>query len=171
MKILEIIKNRRSIRKFQKKKIPEEIIDKLIEAIIWAPSAGNLQSRKFYFVFNQKIKEELTKSSFGQSFIAQAPLAIVGCTNEKKSNRYGEKGRNFLSICDVALSIQNLMLLAKEKGLGTCWVAGFNDKEISKILNLPSNSKPIVILPVGYPAEKPSPPPRISKGDAIKFIK
>jgi nitroreductase len=171
MKILEIIKNRRSIRKFQKKKIPEEIIDKLIEAIIWAPSAGNLQSRKFYFVFDQKIKEELTKSSFGQSFIAQAPLVIVGCTNEKKSNRYGEKGRNLLSVCDIALSVQNLMLLAKEKGLGTCWVGGFNDKEISKILNLPNNSKPIVILPVGYPAEKPSPPPRISKEDAIKFIK
>jgi len=172
MKILEIIKNRRSIRKFQKKEVPKEIIDELIEALIWAPSAGNLQSRKFYFIFNQRIKEDLAKASRDQwSFIAKAPLVIVGCTNNKPAGYYGEKGKNLYSICDVALSIQNLMLLAHSEGLGSVWVGAFNEKEVSKILNLPENLKAIAIIPVGYPAEKPSPPPRISKENAIKFIK
>jgi nitroreductase len=171
MNLLETIKNRRSIRKFQKKEIPEKIIDQLIEALIWAPSAGNLQSRKFYFVFKQEIKEKLVKAALEQDFIAQAPLVIVGCSDDKISIRYGERGKNLYSICDVATSIQNLMLLAVEKGLGTCWVGAFDEKEVSKNLNLPENLRPIAIIPVGYPAEKPKAPPRVLKSKAIEFVK
>jgi len=169
--ILETIKNRRSIREFQAKEIPEEIIDKLIEALIWAPSARNLQSRKFYFVFNREIKEKLVKAALGQDFIAQAPLVVVGCTDEKITYRYGERGKNLYSICDVSVSIENMMLLAQEFGLGTVWVGTFDEKSVSKILNLPENLRPIVIVPVGYPAEKPEAPPRVSKKEAIEFIK
>jgi nitroreductase len=169
--ILDIIKSRRSVRKFQKKEIPQEIVDKLIEALIWAPSAGNLQSRKFYFIFNQGIKEKLVEAAGGQDFISQAPLVIIGCTDDKIIYRYGERGKNLYSICDVAASIQNLMLSAQEFGLGTVWVGAFNEKEVSKILNLPENLRPIAIIPVGYPAEKPMAPPRVSKEEAIKIIK
>jgi len=69
MDILGVIKNKRSIRNFSNKKIPEEIIDRLIEALIWAPSAGNLQSRKFYFVFNQETKQKLAGAALNQDFI------------------------------------------------------------------------------------------------------
>jgi len=169
--ILKTIKERRSIREFQKKEIPEEIIDKLIEALIWAPSAGNLQSRKFYFVFDKKIKEKLVELAFVQNFITQAPLVVIGCTNSEISWRYGERGKNLYSICDVACSIENLMLLAYEEGLGTCWIGTFDEKEVSKILNLPRNLRPIVIIPIGYPAEKPYPPPGVSKEEAVEFVK
>jgi len=171
MSILKIIKERRSIREFQKKEIPKGIINKLIEALIWAPSAGNLQSRKFYFVFDQKIKEKLIEAALGQDFIAQAPLVVVGCTNAEISWRYGERGKNLYSICDVAMSIQNMMLLANEEELGTCPVGAFDEEEVRKILNLPQNLRPIVIIPVGYPTEKPEAPPRVSKEEAIEFIK
>jgi len=167
MEVSRAIKNRRSIREFQKKEIPGEIIEKLIEAIIWAPSAGNLQSRKFYFVFNEKIKKELVEAASGQDFIAQAPLVIVGCTDERISLRYGERGKNLYSICDVSASIQNLMLEATELGLGTCWVGAFDEEEVSKILNLPKNLRPVAIIPVGYSAEKPSPPERKNKEETI----
>jgi len=170
MSILKIIKGRRSIREFQKKEIPGEIIDKMTEALIWAPSAGNLQSRKFYFVFNQKIKEELTEAALGQSFIAQPPLVIVGCIDKKRAEYYEERGENLYSVCDVSVSVQNLMLLAQEEGLGTVWVGKFDEKEVSKILNLPDNLRPIVLIPIGYPAEKPSVPPRVSKKEAVEFI-
>ena len=101
MSILEIIKNRRSIRKFQKKEIPKEIIDKLIEALIWAPSAGNLQSRKFYFVFNQEIKEKLAKAALNQEFVAQASLVIVGYKNSEIKWHYDERGEKLYTICDL----------------------------------------------------------------------
>jgi len=169
--ILEIIKKRRSIRNFQKKEIPEEIIDKLIEALIWAPSSGNLQARKFYFIFNQKIKERLVGEAFVQSFIIEAPLVVIGCQGEEIARRYGGRGKNLYSICDVAVSIQNLMLLAYEKGLGSVWIGRFDEKIVSRVLNLPENLRPIVIVPVGYPAESPSAPSRASKEEAVRLIK
>jgi len=169
--VLEIIKKRRSIRNFQKKEIPEQIIDKLIEALIWAPSAGNLQARKFYFVFNQKIKERLVEEAFVQSFIIEAPLVVIGCQGEEIARRYGERGKNLYSICDVAVSIQNLMLLAYEQGLGSVWIGRFDEKIASKILNLPENLRPIVIVPVGYPAESPSAPSRAPKEEAVRLVK
>lgn len=170
MEVFEAIKKRRSIREFQKREIPREIIEKLIEAIIWAPSAGNLQSRKFYFVFNEKIKMALSQAALNQDFIAEAPLVVVGCTDDRISQRYGERGRNLYAICDVSASIQNLMLEAAELGLGTCWVGAFDEEEVSEILNLPENLRPIAIIPVGYPAEKPSPPKRKEVEEVITKI-
>jgi len=171
MELLEIIKGRRSIRAFQKKEIPPEIIDKMIDALIWAPSAGNLQSRKFYFIFDQKTKDELVKTALRQSFIAESPLVIVGCADERSASKYGERGITLFSICDVSASIQNLMLLAYEQGLATCWVGAFDEKKVAEFLNLPGNLRPIVICPVGYAAEKPNPTSRVSKEEAVKIIK
>jgi nitroreductase len=171
MSLVEIIKKRRSVRKFEEKEIPKEILEELKEAIIWAPSAGNLQSRKFYFVFNEEIKRKLAVAALNQDFIAKAPLVVVGCCDLEKISWYGERGKNLYTICDVSASIENLMLLATEKGLGTCWVGAFDEGEVSKILNLPKNLRPIAIIPVGFSAEKPSPPERVSKNEVIKEVK
>jgi len=69
MELLDIIKNRRSIREFKKGEIPEDIIEKLIDAIIWAPSAGNLQSRFFYFVFNNEFKKGLSGRHWNRNLL------------------------------------------------------------------------------------------------------
>ncbi|MEK7789412.1 MAG: nitroreductase family protein, partial [Planctomycetota bacterium] len=74
MEVLKAIRERRSIRNFQKKDIPQKIVDKLIDSLIWAPSAGNLQARKFFFVKDAKLKEDIADAALGQSFIAEAPL-------------------------------------------------------------------------------------------------
>lgn len=171
MSVLETIKERRSIRRFQAKEIPEEIIDKLINALIWAPSAGNLQSRKFYFVFDKKIKKDLVQTALDQSFIAEAPLVIVGCTNDEIEWRYGERGKKLYSICDVAMAIQNMMLLAQGLGLGSCPVGAFDEDKASEILSISRNLHPILIVPIGYPAERPGAPPRVSKEEAVEFLK
>lgn len=170
MELLDIIKNRRSVRRFQDKKIPEDIIDKLVDALIWAPSAGNLQSRKFYFVFGQKTKNELAQAALGQDFIAKAPLVVVGCANNEIQQRYGERGKEVYSICDVSASVQNMLLLAYKEGLGSCWVGAFNEKKISEILDLPKNLRPIVMVPIGFPAETPLEPFRVSKQEAVKIV-
>ena len=122
MSIIEIIKKRRSIRAFEEKEIEKEILDELKEAIIWAPSAGNLQSRKFYFVFNEETKKKLAIAALNQNFIAKAPLVIVACCDLERVSWYGKRGESLYTICDVSASIENLMLLAAEKGLGSCWV-------------------------------------------------
>ena len=169
--LLDIIKNRRSIRAFQEKEVPQELIDKLIEALIWAPSAGNLQSRRFYFILDKVIKKELVETALRQSFVEQAPLIVVCCIDLGIAEKYGEKGRNLYSVCDVSASIQNMMLLSQEQGLGTCWIGAFDEEKVSKVLKLPENLKPIAIVPVGYPAESPLPPLRTSKEKAVKIVK
>ena len=169
MDILKAIKERRSIRNFQKKDIPQNIVDKLIDALIWAPSAGNLQSRKFYFVKDAKLKENIADAALGQNFIAEAPLVIVGCTDSRISGRYGERGEYLYSIQDVAVSIMGMMLVAHENGLGTVWVGAFREEEVFDLLNLPRNLRPVSIVPVGYPVKIPSPPPRVSPKEAVEF--
>jgi len=169
MEFLEAIRERRSIRNFQKKDIPQKIVDKLIDALIWAPSAGNLQSRKFFFVKDAKLKENITDAALGQSFIAEAPLVIVGCTDSRISRRYGERGEYLYTIQDVAVSIMGMMLVAHENGLGTVWAGAFNEDDVFDILKLPGNLRPVAIVPVGYPVKIPSPPPRVSRHEAVEF--
>ncbi|MDO8142892.1 MAG: nitroreductase family protein [Candidatus Brocadiales bacterium] len=169
MEILKAIRERRSIRNFQKKDIPEEIVDKLIDSLIWAPSAGNLQARKFFFVKDAKLKEDIASAALNQDFIAEAPIVIVGCTDSRISSKYGERGEYLYSIQDVAASIMGMMLVAHENGLGTVWVGAFREEEVFDLLNLPQNLRPISIVPVGYPAEIPSPPPRVSRHEAVEF--
>ena len=169
MDVLKAVLERRSIRHFLKKDIPDEIIDKLIEALIWAPSAGNLQSRKFYFVKDAKLKQEIARAAFGQNFIAEEPLTIVACTDNKISKRYGDRGAHLYSIQDVSVSIMALMLVAHEAGLGTVWVGAFDEWQVFEILKMPDNLRPVAIVPVGYPARIPSPTPRVSKKEAVEF--
>ncbi|MEP9412320.1 MAG: nitroreductase family protein [Candidatus Brocadia sp.] len=169
MEILKAVKERRSIRDFQKKDISGEIIDKLIDALIWAPSAGNLQARKFFFIKDAKLKKEIVSAALGQSFIAEAPLVIVGCADSRISDRYGDRGVYLYSIQDVAASIMGMMLVAHENGLGSVWVGAFDEEEVFNLLNLPENLRPIAIVPVGYPLRTPSPPPRVSRHEAVEF--
>ncbi|WP_353684805.1 nitroreductase family protein [Thermodesulfovibrio sp. 3907-1M] len=169
--VLKAVKERRSIRSFLKKEIPDDIIKKVIEALIWAPSAGNLQARKFYFVKNKEIKTKLAQAALYQTFIADAPLVIVGCIDKNKIYpRYGERGVELYAIQDVACSITNAMLVAHENGVGSCWVGAFREEEVSRILNLPRYLRPVVILPLGYPAYAPSAPPRVSIHEALEFV-
>lgn len=173
MSILDIIKNRRSVREFTDQPIPESAVNALIDALRWAPSAGNLQSRKFYFVFNEAVRSRLARSGFRQdfvSFIARAPLVIVACADLAISSRYGERGAHLYSIQDTAASVQNLLLAAHELHLGACWVGAFKEDTVREILDLPDNLRPVAIVPVGYPARTPKAPDRISRTETVKMV-
>ena len=170
MEILEAIMKRRSIRQFQRKALPSEILDTLIEALRWAPSAGNLESRRFYFVFNKGLKAQLAQAALDQDFIAQAPLAVVACADHRIVRRYGERGLRLYCLMDVAASLQNLLLAARAQGLGACWVGAFDEDEVRKLLKLPPHLRPVAIVPIGFPAEHPEPPPRVPKEEAVVFV-
>jgi nitroreductase len=170
MDILKAVRERRSIRDFQKKKIPDEMINTLMEALIWAPSAGNLQARKFYFVKNEVTRKKIAAAALNQNFIAEAPLVIIGCADSRISLKYGERGISLYSIQDVAVSIMGMMLVAHENKLGSTWVGAFNEDDIARILGLPKHLRPVAIVPVGYPSRIPYAPPRISKKEAMEVI-
>ncbi len=169
MDILRAVKERRSVRDFQKKGIQQDIIDKLIEALIWAPSAGNLQARKFYFIQDAGLKKKIAKAALSQHFLAEAPLVIVGCTDSRISYRYRERGVYLYSIQDVACSLMGMMLVAYENGLGSVWVGAFQEEVVSDLLKLPKILRPVALAAIGYPSKIPSPPPRISREEAVEF--
>ncbi|MHC4276409.1 MAG: nitroreductase family protein [Planctomycetota bacterium] len=168
--LLEIIKKRRSVRRFMDRDIPEKIVQQLVEALIWAPSAGNLQSRRFYFIRNRQLRDDLVLSAWGQNFIAEAPLAVVACADMRISAHYGNRGTDLYALQDVAASVQNLLLLACEHGLATVWVGAFDEQGVAQALGLPEHLRPVAIVPVGYPAEQPRAPRRLSHDKAVVFI-
>ena len=169
MDVFEAVKKRRSTRNFKQKAIPKEMEKKLIEALIWAPSAGNLQSRKFYFIKGKEKKEKLAESAASQNFISVAPLVVVACADLEIETHYGKRGKEIYAICDVAVSIENMLLTATEIGLGSCWVGAFEEEKVRKVLDIPKNLLPIAILPVGFPDKVPPPPERKSKEEIIEY--
>ncbi|MEM3703685.1 MAG: nitroreductase family protein [Candidatus Bathyarchaeia archaeon] len=158
MDVFEAIMGRRSIRAFQSRDVPFEIVEKLIEAARWAPSAGNIQPWEFVIVRNPETKKRLAEAALGQSFIEEAPVVIVVCADEERSaSGYGSRGRTLYCIQDTAAAIQNIHLAAYALGLSTCWVGAFREDEARKILKIPEGVRPVAIIPVGYPAESPTP--------------
>jgi nitroreductase len=168
MNLFEAIKNRRSIRAFKSDPVPEVTLNKILDAARWAPSAGNRQPWELIIVTDPIVKRYLRDAALGQSFIEESPLTIVVCANEARSaGIYGNRGRRFYCLLDVAAAVQNILLAAYALGLGTCWVGSFDDKTVINALNLPLGVRPIAIIPIGYPEETPQPPPRIRLGDLI----
>jgi len=159
MDVLEAIKSRRSIRAFKSEDVPPEIVEKLIDAARWAPSAGNIQPWEFIIVRNPETKRRLVEAALGQTFIEEAPVVIVVCADEFRSSQgYGARGRTLYCLQDTAAATQNIHLAAHSLGLSTCWVGAFNEEEARKTLKIPLGMRPVAIIPVGYPAE--APPPR-----------
>lgn len=158
MDVLETIKGRRSIRAFKNEDVSPEMVEKLIRTAICAPSAGNIQPWEFIIVRDPNTKRKLAEAALNQKFIEEAPVVIVVCANENRSSQgYGIRGKTLYCIQDTAAATQNILLLAYSLGLGSCWVGAFREEDVRKIMHVPEGIRPVAIIPVGYPAEKPPP--------------
>ncbi len=154
--VFEAIETRRSVRAFTNEEVSEEEVQKLIDAARRAPSAGNIQPWEFVIVRDAKIKHKLSVAALDQTFIKEAPVVIVVCADEARSSwGYGSRGASLYCLQDTAAAIQNMLLAACALGLGTCWVGAFHEDEVAKVVNAPMSVRPIAIIPVGHPAEKP----------------
>jgi nitroreductase len=156
MDVFEAIAKRRSIRKYQDKDVDDKLIGVLLWAAVQAPSAGNLQDWRFIVVRDKKTKELLYNAALRQDHIKEAPVLIVVCSDlEVLSLRYGKRGEIVYSLLDCGAAIENLLLAATALNLATCWVSAFDEEDVKNILRLPDFVRPVAIITVGYPAEKP----------------
>lgn len=171
MDVFDAIRGRRSVRRFEERELPPEKLELLKEALVWAPSAGNLQKRRFFFVFREEVKTELSEAALGQAFIGRAPLVVVACADLSIAEYYGDRGLELYCIQDVACSLENLMLAAYSLGLGSVWVGAFDGEKVSSVLGLPANLAPTAIVPVGYAAGVPGAPSRVAVDTAVKEIR
>ncbi len=170
MEVKDAIFGRRSIRKYQPKDVEDEKIREILEAAIWAPSAGNTQTWRFYVVKNPEIREKLMRASYMQKQITEAPVSIVVTFDMDEMDKfYGRRGVELYGIQDTAAAIQNMLLRAYDLGLGTCWIGAFDDGEVSSILKIPATERPVAIITAGYPAENPSSTRKPLK-DVVRFV-
>lgn len=159
------IKGRRSIRKYQKKEIPETVIKNLLDLGRYAPSSMNGQPWYFIVIRNDQTKRALVKIKnkycpeekqiYKADFLQNASAVIVVCVDKKKSfNREVE---------NAVLATANIMLGAYGNGLGSVYMSAYRmddpniSAEIRRILDIPQNIDPITIIPLGYPDETPEP--------------
>jgi nitroreductase len=170
--LFEAIRQRRSIRAYTKEDVSEEEVKKLINAARWAPSAGNIQPWEFIIVRNAETKRKLSAAALDQTSIEEAPVVIVVCANQKRSAwGYGQRGVTLYCLQDTAAATQNLLLAAYALGLGTCWIGAFQEDEARQALNVPMGVRPVAIIPVGNPAEKPLAPSRRPLTEIVHYEK
>jgi nitroreductase len=155
MDVFEAILGRRSIRRFRDEPLEEGQLENLLEAARWAPSAGNVQPWRFVVVTNDDVKEQLAVDSYGQMFMAEAPV-VVGVLSipEESARCYGDRGRSLYSIQDTAAAAQNILLAASGMGLGTCWVGAFDGNAVAKTLKCRPGEIPVALIPIGWPARE-----------------
>ena len=167
METLECIRERADVRKYKPDPVPDEAVQELVAAAVQAPSAGNSQDWEFIIVRKPEVKKALAVASMGQAFVGEAPVVIVVCSNlDRVSARYGERGRMLYSVQDTAAAVQNLNLAAWDKGLATCWVGALSEEDVRKALAIPRGIRPMVVLTLGYPAEKAKKPTMTGRGPA-----
>ena len=154
MSILKIIQKRRSIRRYKKEPISEEVLQRVLEAARLAPSGKNFQPWKFIIVQDEELKKKLAVASAEQHFMAEAPVIIVACGFPEDS--YSRLGRYMKSWpVDVTIALEHLILQATEEGLGTYWIGSFEEEEVKSILNVPEEVRVLALTPLGFPNEEP----------------
>ena len=148
MSLLDLILTRRSIRKYEDKDIPEDVLQQILETGRQAPSAVNRQPIHFVIVNDRNVLKNLCDNLITR-FVKRAPLAIVGCANTK-SLLTGK-----WAVVDATIAMQNMVIAALTFGIGSCWIGACNEKKVKELLKIPDNWKVVALLTFGYPAEQP----------------
>jgi nitroreductase len=157
MRVLEAIKERRSVRSYKNLPVPDDKLTRVLRGARLAPSAGNRQPWKFIVVKDGEKKRALAKASAGQGFVGEAPVVIAAVAI----------GPERLMTCgvpsyavDLAIAVDHMTLVAAEEGLGTCWIGAFSQDEVRHLLEVPESHTVVAVLPLGYPADSPRPKTR-----------
>tara|TARA_Y100000310_G_scaffold302635_1_gene340209 strand:- start:48858 stop:49517 length:660 start_codon:yes stop_codon:yes gene_type:complete len=155
MELREAILNRRSYDKYTDKKVDPKLILDILNVAIYAPSSGNMQNWNVVVVDNEDQRKKIAQASFNQLWMFQAPIHIVICDKKPDVERmYGDKSELY-SVQNCAALAQNILLLATEKGLSSCWVGSFDKEAISSVVGTRPDETPEIIITLGYSADKP----------------
>lgn len=164
---MESIKNRRTIRKYQSKDIPAELLNSLLEESFRASTMGNMQLYSVVVTRDQEMKAKLAPAHFNQPMVTSAPVVLTFCADFNRFSKWCRQRKaepgydnpiSFLNAAtDALLVTQNFCTLAEENGLGICYLGTtiYNPDQIVKVLELPELVMPVATITVGYPDECP----------------
>ncbi|RLI07801.1 nitroreductase [Candidatus Bathyarchaeota archaeon] len=164
MSCIEKILKRRSIRRYRKEPVPDEVRDRILEAGRQAPSAANRQPWHFIVVTDPELKEKLATGRYNR-FIRDSTFTIVGVSlpYDPVSEKWG--------VIDVTIAMQNMVLAAEVQGVGSCWIGDFKEDEVKELLGIPEEAKVVALLPMGLPDEQPGPKPKKPLSEIVHYNK
>jgi F420 biosynthesis protein FbiB-like protein len=189
--VLDVIKQRRSVRKYLPKEVPSKIVAEVLVAAGWAPSAHNAQPWRFIVLEDASVKRmladamadawaadlakddltvEADKRKERVERFANAPVLILACVTMDGLRKFPDKERQMcerdLAMQSFGAATQNLLLAAHAKGLGACWFSApsFCKETVRKVLKIADDVEPQALIALGYPAEKPQVPLKKSLG-------
>ncbi len=156
--VLKEISARRSVRHYQEKKIPAEIMHRLLEAARLAPTARNQQDFKIIVVQEKNNIEKLVEAAAPhQPFLKEAAAILVACaTNPDYLMRCGQ----YAYPIDLGIVLDHISLQAVAEGLGSCWIGSFYEDKVKELLQIPQKVRVVQMMSLGFPAENPEPRPR-----------
>lgn len=156
MEFFDALNARHSVRAYESRPVEPEKLQRVLEAVNGAPSAGNLQAFEVYMICDEPCKAQLVKAAGGQEFLAQAPLVLVFCAHAALSQvKYENRGTVLYCIQDATIACTFAMLAATALGLSTVWVGAYEEEQVRQIIGAPADHRPVAILPIGYAAETP----------------
>jgi nitroreductase len=155
--MLELIQSRQSDRSYMDKPVEDEKIERVVEAGRMAPSACNAQPWKFIVVTDPMLRNQVSIAAseklLGMNlFVSQAPLQIIVVREKANiSSRFGAAVKNKdYSLIDIGIASENICLQARAEGLGSCMIGWFDEKQVRKILHIPSSKRVELIITIGY---------------------
>jgi nitroreductase len=166
--LFEVMKRRRSTRKFDEKPIEDWKVQKILAAADTAPTAGNFQGFEIFHVKNNKMKEKLVKAANNQPYV-NAPLVLVYCKNPSRVKlQFPETTLTKFAIQDATLAAAYSQLAATALSLSTIWIGMIDEKEVAEIIG--TDLVPSSILCIGYPIKRKFPKPRRNLSELIHVL-
>lgn len=176
--MIKAIEDRRSIRKYMNKPVEDEKLLQILESARLAPSGSNTQPWQIIVVKEQENREKVAKASYNQKWMVSAPVHLV-CVADIKArlpkskdlyiDEYSKEFEVKQMIRDTSIAIEHMVLTATDLGLGTCWIAWFEQKDFRPVLNIPEDKYVVAVLTLGYPDEAPNPRPRKSLEEIVHY--
>lgn len=167
----ETVRHRHSVRSYVNIAVEQEKLHAILEMACAAPSAGDLQAYSILVVQDDTKRQALSRAADNQSFISEAPVCLVFCSDAQRSaEKYGVRGESLYALQDATIAAAYAQLAVVAAGLGSTWVGYFNDATVREVLNLEEGLQPIAMLSIGYPAELPEPTRRRPLDDVVKYV-
>jgi len=158
----QTVRHRHSVRRYQPDMpVEPEKLHAILEAVSTAPSAGDLQSYHVFVLTAAEARGRLQEAAPDQTFIGEAPLALVFCADrERPRERFGSRGSDLFATQDATIAAAYAQLAAVAAGLASAWVGRYDQNLVCAQLGLAARFDPVAIISIGYPAELPAPTPR-----------
>jgi nitroreductase len=169
MDFQHVLKQRRSVRAYEKRVPTREQLEEVFAAVAQAPSAAGLQAYRIHVVAEEGVRRGLGMAAQGQAFVGEAPVVLVFCADTSRAVEHGTVRETQYSVQDALVAVAYAQLAVVEQYLSSCWVGAFDSAQVKALLGLPENEIPVGLMPVGYPAVDLPEPQRRSMDELVSW--